>query len=119
MCFFFSSRRRHTSCALVTGVQTCALPISSSAAKNKVPPTSTSSSGLDPSWPSAMSRTITVLLTVPSDFHNSRPCPPSAAPKNKIARASCRERGGQYVQIPVGAVLLKHKDTTQINHTKK
>src|SRR3546814_6099178 len=32
MCYnsfcFFSSRRRHTSCALVTGVQTCALPIS-------------------------------------------------------------------------------------------
>src|SRR3546814_9277594 len=25
--FFFSSRRRHTMCALVTGVQTCALPI--------------------------------------------------------------------------------------------
>src|SRR3546814_9416356 len=25
---FFSSRRRHTRCALVTGVQTCALPIS-------------------------------------------------------------------------------------------
>src|SRR3546814_20241242 len=27
-CCFFSSRRRHTRCALVTGVQTCALPIS-------------------------------------------------------------------------------------------
>src|SRR3546814_8465668 len=27
MFFFFSSRRRHTICALVTGVQTCALPI--------------------------------------------------------------------------------------------
>src|SRR3546814_1756146 len=26
--FFVSSRRRHTSCALVTGVQACALPIS-------------------------------------------------------------------------------------------
>src|SRR3546814_10800368 len=25
---FFTSRRRHTSCAVVTGVQTCALPIS-------------------------------------------------------------------------------------------
>src|SRR3546814_7200758 len=25
--FVFSSRRRHTRCALVTGVQTCALPI--------------------------------------------------------------------------------------------
>src|SRR3546814_6293057 len=28
MCFFCSSRRRHTRCALGTGVQTCALPIS-------------------------------------------------------------------------------------------
>src|SRR3546814_5438240 len=27
VCLFFSSRRRHTRCALVTGVQTCALPI--------------------------------------------------------------------------------------------
>src|SRR3546814_9783796 len=30
MVFFFSSRRRHTRCALVTGVQTCGLPISNS-----------------------------------------------------------------------------------------
>src|SRR3546814_7659830 len=29
MFFFYSSRRRHTRCALVTGVQTCALPICS------------------------------------------------------------------------------------------
>src|SRR3546814_7119700 len=38
VCFFFSSRRRHTRCALVTGVQTCALPISpplSSAHRNR------------------------------------------------------------------------------------
>src|SRR3546814_19926291 len=33
--FFFSSRRRHTRCALVTGVQTCALPISFIAALPK------------------------------------------------------------------------------------
>src|SRR3546814_15566169 len=31
--FFFSSRRRHTRCALVTGVQTCALPICSAGAR--------------------------------------------------------------------------------------
>src|SRR3546814_3375043 len=31
--FFFSSRRRHTRCALVTGVQTCALPIYVSTAR--------------------------------------------------------------------------------------
>src|SRR3546814_20509806 len=31
--FFFASRRRHTRCALVTGVQTCSLPISNLPAK--------------------------------------------------------------------------------------
>src|SRR3546814_9591455 len=36
--FFFSSRRRHTRCALVTGVQTCALPISSISAKSTTSP---------------------------------------------------------------------------------
>src|SRR3546814_13162962 len=35
--FFFSSRRRHTRCALVTGVQTCALPISASAGRRSCP----------------------------------------------------------------------------------
>src|SRR3546814_177065 len=34
--FFFSSRRRHTRCALVTGVQTCALPISAATAACKL-----------------------------------------------------------------------------------
>src|SRR6184192_1284111 len=33
--FFFSSRRRHTRCRLVTGVQTCALPISGRAAAQR------------------------------------------------------------------------------------
>src|SRR3546814_12944677 len=35
--FFFSSRRRHTRCALVTGVQTCALPISATDARERLP----------------------------------------------------------------------------------
>src|SRR3546814_1213719 len=35
-CFFFSSRRRHTICALVTGVQTCALPISLGRGRQKL-----------------------------------------------------------------------------------
>src|SRR3546814_2679650 len=34
--FFFSSRRRHTRCALVTGVQTCALPIVAMTAETPV-----------------------------------------------------------------------------------
>src|SRR3546814_17993068 len=36
--FFFSSRRRHTRCALVTGVQTCALPIFHQAKLPSSPP---------------------------------------------------------------------------------
>src|SRR3546814_2804220 len=36
--FFFSSRRRHTRCALVTGVQTCALPISARLAQDPPEP---------------------------------------------------------------------------------
>src|SRR3546814_12121715 len=35
--FFFSSRRRHTRCALVTGVQTCALPISAGGQRGEGP----------------------------------------------------------------------------------
>src|SRR3546814_4953773 len=38
MCFCLSSRRRHTSCALVTGVQTCALPISAIGRMAFMPP---------------------------------------------------------------------------------
>src|SRR3546814_10172962 len=34
--FFFSCRRRHTRCALVTGVQTCALPILMKIAKEPI-----------------------------------------------------------------------------------
>src|SRR3546814_6163891 len=34
--FFFASRRRHTRCALVTGVQTCARPISAVAGQDAV-----------------------------------------------------------------------------------
>src|SRR3546814_2217377 len=46
--FFFSSRRRHTRCALVTGVQTCALPISGQAVliRNATVHTATSSGTL-------------------------------------------------------------------------
>src|SRR3546814_5905199 len=35
---FFSSRRRHTRCALVTGVQTCALPISTARTRDMIKP---------------------------------------------------------------------------------
>src|SRR3546814_7544782 len=75
VCFcFFSSRRRHTRCALVTGVQTCALPISTAATAAN--PRDAEQTGIEEAehgdgwsweWPS------------------------------EIGRASCRERVCQYV----------------------
>src|SRR3546814_5999347 len=51
--FFFSSRRRHTRCALVTGVQTCALPISRSAESTPRPSPTPGAHGARPRtrWP--------------------------------------------------------------------
>src|SRR3546814_4286175 len=85
--FFFSSRRRHTRCALVTGVQTCALPICgglkeiatrvglATAAGGDV------FAGLKPYFEAvAMAKVST-----------------SALEAKEIGRASCRERVCQYV----------------------
>src|SRR3546814_6281678 len=47
--FFFSSRRRHTRCELVTGVQTCALPI--------LPKKGTHSVGVAPQYASSLGKT--------------------------------------------------------------
>src|SRR3546814_9723627 len=58
--FFFSSRRRHTRCALVTGVQTCALPIYSSHSS------STSPACPDASAASALHRSRGLCRSAPS-----------------------------------------------------
>src|SRR3546814_16227358 len=57
--FFFSSRRRHTRCALVTGVQTCALPIS--AARTSCWSTEPGRDGRQ-----GMSRALTVVQLLPA-----------------------------------------------------
>src|SRR3546814_15657816 len=116
--FFFSSRRRHTICALVTGVQTCALPIWSrkgwiSASLNARP-------GGQPSTTAPMAGP---WLSPQVENRNMRPnvsklicrarCP-------EIGRESCRERVCQYVKTSVVAVSLKqnnrHKPHYQRQH---
>src|SRR3546814_3389116 len=77
--FFFSSRRRHTRCALVTGVQTCALPIS----RSRGGWMSFSSMRLTfrpHGWVAWSTATSTLALI-----------------SSQIGRASCRERVCQYV----------------------
>src|SRR3546814_2809432 len=87
-CFFFSSRRRHTRCALVTGVQTCALPISLG--------------GTDPANGVGGKRHPTLCddVIVGSGAQILGPVivkPRARVGANEIGRASCRERVCQYV----------------------
>src|SRR3546814_8250893 len=78
--FFFSSRRRHTICALVTGVQTCALPISEVGHHEIV------WDGLDDDGEALEDGLYGFLVTAID-----------ADKKPEIGRASCRERVCQYV----------------------
>src|SRR3546814_8156656 len=80
--FFFSSRRRHTRCALVTGVQTCALPISSSDSGSLVIDSLAAGGALHtPVWQRVFWASIEGVV----------------ASALQIGRASCRERVCQYV----------------------
>src|SRR3546814_2490735 len=98
--FFFTSRRRHTICALVTGVQTCALPIWPNRAPQKsllnihellehvrrlvqaeAPAEVTLLRDYDPSIPEITIDREQIIQAV----------------LNEIGRAPCRERVCQYV----------------------
>src|SRR3546814_6048692 len=88
--FFFSSRRRHTRCALVTGVQTCALPILRAA--------------FDPAGgprPLVLDGEMLVLKSVAIDGRVLGPdeyaVDATSLTIPEIGRASCRERVCPYV----------------------
>src|SRR3546814_9020886 len=95
--FFFSSRRLHTRCALVTGVQTCALPIYREAYRQlltEVTPYLRSSARRMGIPPAEIEDAVQdVLLTIHVIRHTFDP----ARPFGQIGRASCRERVCQYV----------------------
>src|SRR3546814_2560689 len=96
--FFCSSRRRHTRCALVIGVQTCALPIFRCAFQRKEIRMNSK-------------RTLVTLLAavmvagasgLAAAAENAAPGAPASSMPDmgqmpKIGRASCRERVCQYV----------------------
>src|SRR3546814_3989724 len=87
--FFFASRRRHTRCALVTGVQTCALPISVRA----IPRGGLRLAG--DRGPAPAPRRAHAVAVPDSD--GPRVGNASRGPLDQIGRASCRERVCQYV----------------------
>src|SRR3546814_15880977 len=128
--FFFSSRRRHTRCALVTGVQTCALPIY---------PEFEYGGAADISYGNYNSITAHARVNIPVisdrvainiagkvDRHDGyvknlfkgteidygrseaiRGALKAVVSEDENGRASCRERVGQYVLISVVADKIK------------
>src|SRR3546814_13516354 len=105
--FFFSSRRRHTRCALVTGVQTCALPISAAdAAYRRRTALAFRGQGSERRDTRGNGR----AGGGEGDQVRQRRCADGGPPCGRlieIGRASCRERGGQSVEISVVAVSFK------------
>src|SRR3546814_9304109 len=96
-CFFFSSRRRHTRCALVTGVQTCALPI---LAESEILTSSPSSLSDSPSA-SSDSSAGSAAWTTASPFGTASPdTPPFARSEErrvgKECVGTCRSRWSPY-----------------------
>src|SRR3546814_15907204 len=116
MLFFMSSRRRHTMCALVTGVQTCALPIYSlSGSWRQRRPASqpslaarlgdaqASRAVLQP----VVGETLHIGGAIQTARHHHLRRP--ALLRQEIGRASCRDRVCQYLSLSVVAVSLKNK----------
>src|SRR3546814_13259569 len=112
---FFSSRRRHTRCALVTGVQTCALPIFKRTAyccfESKLSrvlqeqgrtqlgkpwdkPKKEQCLGFTIDEFARLDLSVMDFTEVYADFMDAAKLPDEV---EKIGRAACRERGCQYV----------------------
>src|SRR3546814_15523847 len=136
-CFFFSGERRHTRCALVTGVQTCALPIlagesieidvesrdvdcvvyyglCSICEHRNAPFMGKPNNCLE--W-----RQYPENIRHVRDRHTARAMRDGVSESGgieiaefvKIGRASCRESVCQYVEISLVAVSLKKKTKSQ------
>src|SRR3546814_10915550 len=98
--FFFSSRRLHTRCALVTGVQTCALPILDDRQEDFVQALvvagavgqgdtdEVKAAGGGDDLQEGVARDVALHLPEGRDGY---------AADDEIGRASCRERVCQYV----------------------
>src|SRR3546814_19931270 len=119
--FFFSSRRRHTRCALVTGVQTCALPIYVAGHRlgtREIEESINSHQGIAEcavvGVADALKGQAAVAFAVLKD-HGAAAGPDAARALegDKIGRASCRERVCQYGEFSVGAGSTQKKTNKQ------
>src|SRR3546814_2596774 len=108
-CFVVASRRRHTRCALVTGVQTCALPISVLEKAQSLRSGLQSNNGESESIASFLEKSVSLPAFVKSIQDNTHveekdtqdtthvEQDTTEEEDTQIGRASCRERVCQYV----------------------
>src|SRR6184192_4728527 len=95
--FFFSSRRRHTRCPLVTGVQTCALPI--------LPCTASTSAGCPCRTAGCSSRSVSVVRARSEERRVGKECQSTC--RSRWARH--HEKKKQVQRLPVAG----HEDQEQ------
>src|SRR3546814_8643086 len=95
--FFFSSRRRHTRCALVTGVQTCALPIYANGQKQVA---------------------LLEKPAVPFDLLYGATIWPEAvteaAPLHMLVRMENKEKQGLGLPLPSGGIARSEEHTSEL-----
>src|SRR3546814_2097807 len=111
--FFFASRRRHTRCALVTGVQTCALPILLAVLTLSLGGTG-ASKAVDRGATYEHLKLFTDVLAIIQNQYVDETEPREiihGAVRGKIGRASCRDRVSQSESISVVAGSVKTKNT--------
>src|SRR3546814_5304807 len=116
--FFFSSRRRHTRCALVTGVQTCALPICGSPARcpsapARVPPGSGARTAPRPAPPPATATAGTAGRSRRGDSRHRAATPTAAAPSACPSRSEEHTSELQSLMRISYAVFCLKKKTNQ------
>src|SRR3546814_20643898 len=105
---FFSSRRRHTSCALVTGVQTCALPIWELRVEGAERLAQPFRGKHD------VDRQVDLRLQPLRQAFDLRAETVDPLTDGEIGRESCRERVCQYVEISAVGVNLKKTLQTKL-----
>src|SRR3546814_3729207 len=92
--FFCSSRRRHTRCALVTGVQTCALPISAPAPGHEGRGRGEDGQGVTGRGTTGSGWRVRVLDSVASTMDEARQLAAEGAPDRTVVRA-LEQTGGR------------------------
>src|SRR3546814_7226433 len=88
VCFCFSKKRRHTRCALVTGGQTCALPIVPSLSKHRDSSTSNRKNDLSTSSGRTMPKDRSPPIHATSNYTRHQP-----APRSRSSNSPCPTPG--------------------------